>query len=551
MKLFGFTIERKKEDDNVKAFSPPSAESAIEVNSIDSFSAPVIQALEDTQGRGIESENQLIDKYREVALIPEVDFAVEEITSEAIIQEGDEKSVEINLDRAPVKDAIKKKINECFDDVYNLLDFNTKGSEIFKRWYVDGRIFYAILIDDDNVPEGIQELRFIDPKKIKKIREFKKQKASTDHPDIIYNNDIKEYYLYASKGIDNTMEGIDVTSGIPVSPDSIAYCNSGILDYKSNIPLSFLHKALRAANNLRMLEDAVVIYRLTRAPERRIFYVDVGNLPREAASRFMRNISSQYKNKVVYDVKTGEVTNDRNHLSMTEDFWIPRRDGGQGTQIDTLPGGENLGQIEDVEYFRKKLSKALNVPHSRMESEGEMFGRGTEITRDELRFARFIQKARVRFSILFNELMKRQVVLKGVMTEDEWEELVSNIHYDFQQDNYFTESLNADIWQTRMNLMRDAESYIGVYFSKDWARREIFKMGDEEIATEDEKIQAEGSDDEAAERQENEINFESHDDDVLKQLEHLAESKTSLSNSMSDLFRTINDQIVIEDSQRR
>lgn len=494
MSLFGIQFTRNKKDENIQSIVPPTTESTVDVSSLDGFTNPIAHVLDTDAAGNIQSENELINKYRDTAMIPEVDFAVDEIASEAIIASEDSKSVEIDLDGVELSEAVKEAIKESYEEVYNLLSFNLKGSDIFRRWYVDGRINYAVLVDTDNLKEGIQEVRFIDPKKIKKVREIRKKSNDPNFINTLYNRDIKEYFMFNSAGIDNTLNGVDISKGIELAPDGVVYVSSGLLDYKTNIPLSYLHKALRPANNLRMLEDAVVIYRLTRAPERRIFYVDVGNLPKSRAEQYMKQIAAKHKSKIVYDVNTGEITNDRKHLAMTEDFWIPRRDGSRGTEIDTLAGGENLGQIEDVEYFKKKLYKSLNVPVSRMESEGEMFSKGTEITRDELRFARFISKLRTRFSLLFDELLERQLVLKGILSIEEWEDLRGNIRYVFQEDNYFAEALESEIMQNRIDALSRVDQYIGRFFSEEWVQKRILKMSDEEIEETMKQIKEEGSD---------------------------------------------------------
>lgn len=533
MKLLGFKFERDKGDAQLQSFAPAPTESSIDVAALDAFSSPIAHTLE-TEYNDIKSENQLIDKYRETAMISEVDQAIEEIVSEAIIKSEDEKSVEINLSDIDLSESVKAKIHECYKDIYNMLDFNKKGHDIFRRWYIEGRINYALMIDNEKPKEGIQELRFIDAKKIKKVREFARKSRDSEFQNVIKNSEVKEYFIYSPGGIDNNRAGIDVSSGTPVAPDSMVYIHSGLLDYRTNIPLSYLHKALRPASNLRMMEDAIVIYRLTRAPERRIFYIDVGNLPKGKAEQYMRQIAAKHKNKIVYDVNTGEIKNDRRHLAMTEDYWLPRREGSRGTEIDTLAGGENLGNIEDVEYFRKKLYKSLNVPASRLESENEMFSKGTEVTRDELRFARFINRLRTQFASLFEELLSRHVVLKGIMSLEEWDEYKSNIHFDFREDNFFSEALESEILQTRMNNLQLVDSYVGRFYSEEWVQKNILKMSDDEIKYEQKKIKEEGSDDEYEEEKESQSNSQFEELTIKSSSDELNEAMISLFNKVSN-----------------
>lgn len=542
MNLFGFTFKRQNNEPELLSFAPKQTDSTVDVAALDAFSAPMAFSL-DTDHNNVQSENTLIDKYRETAMISEVDYAIDEISSEAIIASEDGKSVEIKLDSVELSEGIKKKIEEAFDDVYTLLEFNVKGHDIFRRWYVDGRLYYAIMIDNENPKAGVQELRFIDPKKIKKIREYNVRAHNSEFRNVISNADFKEYYMYSVGGVDNTLKGVDASNGISIAAETICYVNSGLLDYRSNIPLSYLHKALRPAANARMMEDAIVIYRITRAPERRIFYVDVGNLPKGRAEEYMRQISAKYKNKIVYDVNTGEIANDRRHLAMTEDFWIPRRDGSRGTEIDTLQGGENLGQIEDVEYFKKKMYRSLNIPMSRIDGEGEMFNKGTEITRDELRFSRFINRLRSKFSGIFSEILCRHLVLKGIMSMEEWDEIKADIRYDFKEDNHFTEALESELMESRFNTLSIADQFVGKYLSEEYVMRHILRMSDDEIKYERDLIKKEGSDEDFEEKQDAEIDNKTAVGEEFKP----REDSDALSESMAKFFNSISKDAYDED----
>ena len=482
MELFGFKIERaKKTPDPQQAFTPPVADDGTSVVTAGGFFGQYL----DQEGTA-KSEADLIQRYREVSLHPECDMAVEDIINEAIVSDETIKSVRINVDNIGFSDDVKLKMSEEFDEILNLLNFNTKGHDIFRRWYVDGRLYYHKVIDRKSPRKGITELRYIDPMKIKKVREIQKNRqASAKGIDII--EDFEEYYIYNPKGIDNTN-----TSGARVAVDSIAFCPSGIIDQSKNLVLSYLHKAIKPVNQLRMIEDAVVIYRIARAPERRIFKIDVGNLPKVKAEQYLKDVMNRYRNKLVYDASTGEIRDDRNYMSMLEDFWLPSREGGRGTDITTLPGGNNLGEIADIEYFQRKLYRSLNVPVSRLEpSSGFALGRAQEITRDELKFTKFVQRLRKKFTELFNDLLQTQLILKGVVTIEDWESMVDYINYDFLKDGHFAELKDSEMLTERIRLCQEVQQYVGKYFSADYVRRHILKQSTLDIKEQDNQIKDE------------------------------------------------------------
>lgn len=535
VKLFGFTFgsEQGEPEPNVKSFTPPSNDDgAMNVAALDAFGSPMSYVM-DLDGIS-SSENQLIEKYREVSMISEVDRAIEEIVSEAIIGDQESAPVTLSMDELELSKNVKVRIEESFEHILKLLHFKTKGYDMFRKWYIDGRLNYHIMIDEKRPKRGIVELRYIDPKKIKKVREQVKSEGGQANVNDINNllgRRYKEYYIYNENGSEHkqgsTTSG-NPTAGLKIAKEAIAHCNSGLMDIKQQHVISYLHKALRPANNLRMLEDSLVIYRLSRAPERRIFYVDVGNLPKGRAETYMSQIMNKYKNKMVYDASTGEVKDDRRHLAMTEDYWIPRREGSRGTEIDTLPGGDNLGVTDDVEYFLSKMLKSLNVPMSRMSDESNPFSKGTEITRDELRFSRFVSRLRTKFTELFDDLLGKHLVLTGVMSMDMWEKIKDEIHYNFQQDNYFAESLQAEILDARANLAERLQPFVGSIFSKKYIMREIMKMSEDEIENMQKEIEEERSageyDDDMEESYDNvtpaiikETNYDEESDDVLKE----------------------------------
>jgi hypothetical protein len=425
----------------------------------------------------VRNEIELITRYREMAMQPELETAVDDIVNEAIVMQGHTQPLTINLDDLKQPDSIKKRIREEFSNILKMLNFGNMGSELFRRWYIDGRMFYHIIIDESKPRDGIKELRYIDPRRIRKVREIQKTKDAATAADIIRT--VREYYLYNERGI----IGAHSNLGMRIAPDSIINVNSGLMDSRRAMVLSYLHKAIKPLNQLRMVEDATVIYRLSRAPERRVFYIDVGNLPKVKAEQYLRDLMVKYRNKLVYDSSTGEIRDDRKHLSMLEDFWLPRREGGKGTEIQTLPGGQNLGEMEDVKYFERKLYKSLSIPISRLEmQQGFSIGRTSEITRDELKFSKFVFRLRNKFSTLFDEALRVQLSLKGICTVDEWNDFKESIYYDFITDNNFDEMKKAELIQNRITVLQLADPYIGKYFSIEWARKNILNQTDDEIA---------------------------------------------------------------------
>ena len=470
--LFGFRITRADKGSGDGFTAPPSDDGTLDIVSGGGHYASVL----DMDGRD-RNELDLIRRYRDIAQQPECDGAIEDIANEAIVSDERDKSVSLSLDRLDLSRNIKAKIREEFDEVLRLMDFNAKGHDIFRRWYVDGRIYYHKVIDTKAPRKGIKELRYIDPRKIKKVREQRKEKDPKTGLDLVKS--IDDYYLYNEKGMD---QNTGTTSGIKITADSVAYCPSGVVDMHRGTVISYLNKAIKPVNQLRMIEDALVIYRISRAPERRIFYIDVGNLPKVKAEAYLKDVMNRYRNKLVYDAKTGEIRDDRNHMSMLEDFWLPRREGGRGTEITTLPGGSNLGEIDDIKYFQTKLYRSLNVPISRLEAENSFsIGRSDNITRDELKFTKFVQKLRKKFSVLFMDILKTQLVLKGVIAVEEWDTMKEHIQFDFMQDGHFTELKNAEILQNRLDMLGQIESYVGTYFSKEYVRKNVLRMNDEEI----------------------------------------------------------------------
>ena len=421
---------------------------------------------------------------------PECDIAIQDIINEAISMDTTtDNAVEVSLDKLKISASIKNKIREEFNNILGLLDFNNEAYDIFKKWYVDGRLYYHIVIDDKNPKSGIADLRYIDPRKIRKIKEPIKEKDPRTGA-ILYKG-VNEYYMYNAKGLTNA----GAAEGVRLAPDSICYAHSGVLDSRNNLIYGHLHKAIKPLNQLRMLEDAVVIYRLARAPERRIFYIDVGNLPKMKAEQYLRDMMVKHKNKLTYDATTGEVRDDRKFMTMLEDFWLPRREGGRGTEITTLPGGQNLGEMEDVEYFKKKLFHSLNVPISRLESENAFqIGRSSEITRDELKFSKFIDRLRIRFAQMFNDLLEIQLALKGITTRDEWKEMKIAVSYKWPRDNHFTELKESEILRNRLEILADVDQHVGKYFSLAWIRKNVLLMSEEEIDKIDTEIKDEEGD---------------------------------------------------------
>jgi hypothetical protein len=486
--LFGFRITRANQDGGSDSFtSPVSDDGTLDIVSGGGHYASVL----DMDGRD-RNEVDLIRRYRDIAQQPECDSAIEDITNEAIVSDERDQSVSILLDRLDVSPKIKTKIREEFHEILHLLDFNLKGHDIFRRWYVDGRLYYHKIIDPKNPRKGIKEVRYIDPRKIKKARETQKEVNASTGMEMVKK--IDDFYLYNDKGWE---QNVGTSEGVKITSDSITYCPSGLIDMGKGTVLSYLNKAIKPVNQLRMIEDSLVIYRISRAPERRIFYIDVGNLPKMKAESYLKDVMNRYRNKMVYDARTGEIRDDRNHMSMLEDFWLPRREGGRGTEITTLPGGSNLGEIDDITYFQKKLFRSLNVPVSRLaeESGGFQIGRSDNITRDELKFTKFVQRLRKKFTALFLDMIRTQLLLKGVIAVEEWDHFKEHIQFDFLQDGHFTELKNAEILRERLDMLGQVESYVGTYFSKEYVKKNILRMSDEEI----EEIETQIGDEEGGE----------------------------------------------------
>jgi hypothetical protein len=474
--LFGFTIQKSSKDrGGEKTFSIPSPDDG----TIDVAGGGFFGQVLDTDGRE-KSDLDLIKRYRNIAQQAECDTAIEDIVNEGIVSNQNDQAIEISLDRLHYPDKIKRKIRTEFDEILRLLNFEQKGHDIFRRWYVDGRIFYHKVIDTKNPRKGITELRWIDPTKIKKVREVQK-KVDSKHGGIEVAEKIDEYFLYNEKGL-SSPGGVGTNQGLKIAKDAISYVPSGLIDGNSGQVLSYLHKAIKPVNQLRMIEDALVIYRISRAPERRIFYIDVGNLPKIKAEQYLKDVMNRYRNKLVYDANTGEIRDDRNHMSMLEDFWLPRREGGRGTEITTLPGGSNLGEIDDITYFRTKLYRSLNVPISRLEAEsGFSLGRSTEITRDELKFTKFVQRIRKKFSPIFTDILKTQLLLKGIIAPEDWPEIQEHLQYDYLADGHFAELKDAELLENRLNQLQTVEAYIGTFFSKEYVLKKVLRMTDTEI----------------------------------------------------------------------
>ena len=480
--LFGFSITRKKQEQDPKQnFTTPQADDGTTTVAAGGYFGSYL----DMEGTA-KNEADLVRRYREISLHPECDQAIEDICNEAIVSSEEKDSVRVTLENIPFGDEVKRRIDEEFLNVLKLMNFSTKGFEIFKRWYVDGRIFYQKIIDRETPKNGITELRYIDPRKIKKVRELKKMRSTVD---LSLTNDYEEYFMFNEKGVAGSTSG----SGVRIAADTIAFCSSGMVDQNKNMILSYLHKAIKPVNQLRMIEDAVVIYRIARAPERRIFKIDVGNLPKQKAEQYLRDVMARYRNKLVYDANTGEIRDDRSYMNMLEDYWLPTREGGRGTDITTLPGGQNLGEMADIEYFQKKLYRSLNVPVSRLEpATGFSMGRSTEITRDELKFTKFVQRLRKKFTELFNDFLKTQLVLKGVISIEDWPVIQANIQYDFLQDGHFAELKESEMLKERVALADGLEKYVGKYFSQEYIRKFVFKQSEKEIKDLDRQISKEG-----------------------------------------------------------
>ena len=502
-KLFGFSIE-DNESLSPGAVSPipPNNEDGVDHYASSGFFGSYV----DLEGV-YKTEFELIKRYREMALHPEVDSAIEDIVNEAIVSDSNDSPVEIELSNLNASDGIKDKIRKEFKYILDLLDFDKKAHEIYRNWYIDGRIYYHKIIDLKNPQEGIQELRYIDAMKMRYIRQEKKKEGDkakeirrlnsfqrNENPMDYEFPELDEYFVYNPKvqfptaNPSQTGQG----KGIKMTKDSVVYCTSGLVDRNKGNTLSYLHKSIKALNQLRMIEDSLVIYRLSRAPERRIFYIDVGNLPKVKAEQYLRDVMMRYRNKLVYNADTGEIRDDKKYMAMLEDFWLPRREGGRGTEISTLPGGQNLGEITDIEYFKKKLFRALNVPPSRMDGEGGFnLGRSSEILRDELKFTKFVGRLRKRFSNMFNDMLKTQLILKNIITPEDWERMSEHIQYDFLYDNHFSELKETELMNERLALLQTAEPYVGKYYSQDYVRRKILRQTDVEILEQDKLIDKE------------------------------------------------------------
>ena len=503
MELFGFEITRKKDElratevKNAKSFVPP----------VDDDGTPVIQqqagyisggaygAYVDMEG-GIKNEAELIRRYRETSLVPECDSAIEDIVNECITSDISDRIVALDLRDVKLSDSIKKKIQDEFAHILSLMKFNQNSHEIFRKWYVDGRIYFHKVVDSKRPKLGIVDLRNIDPLKIKKVRNVEKGKDPKTKIERVEK--VEEFYMFNDKGFDKTSATEGAT--VKIAPEAVSYTTSGLLDYSRNVVIGYLHKALKTANQLAMMEDALVIYRISRAPERRIFYIDVGNLPKAKAEQYLADVMHKYRNKLVYNAETGEIKDDRKHMSMLEDFWLPRREGGRGTEITTLPGGQNLADIDDIEYFKKKLYQSLNVPSTRLEADnGFNMGRASEISRDELKFNKFTNRLQKKFARVFTDILKTHMILKEIVTGEEFDKIKDFIQYEFATDNHFTELKEAEILRERLDTLGGIADYIGKYYSNEYVRKYVLRQTEEDIKIIDAQIQDEGGDEEGGE----------------------------------------------------
>jgi hypothetical protein len=495
--LFGFLINKKGEDRGQSPI-PPNEDDSVATVAGGHFGTYV-----DIDGASGRNEYELIKRYRDMALHPECDSAIDEIVNEFVVSDADDSPVEIELSNLDVSSGVKKKIRDEFNYIKRLLNFDKNAHQIIRSWYIDGRTYYHKVVDLDNPKKGILELRYIDPLKLRKVRQKIKSPESGSQlakgTALEYDwGDYIDYYIFNPKGFANNISvgsTYDYASsqGIKIASDSIACCNSGLMDLNKKTPLSFLHKAIKSLNQLRMIEDSLVIYRLSRAPERRIFYIDVGNLPKVKAEQYLRDVMARYRNKLVYDASTGEIRDDKKHMSMLEDFWLPRREGGRGTEISTLPGGQNLGELKDVEYFKKKLYNSLNLPPSRLTDDNKGFnlGKTTEVLRDELKFAKFIGRLRKRFSELFHDVLKTQLILKGVIAPEDWDDMEEHIQYDFLFDNHFNELKQQEMMLQRISLVTQMDPFVGKYFSVDFIRRQVLQQTDKEFKEIDKQMRGE------------------------------------------------------------
>jgi hypothetical protein len=473
MQLFGFEIKRKQGQELPSVVPPSPIETGSTVVNTGVNAGGYYGMVMDLEGT-IKNENDLIRRYREVSQYSDCDGAIEDIVNEAIVADESRRSVELELDELKISASIKTKIKEEFDNVLRILKFDERAHEIFRTWYIDGRLYYQILIDENNIKQGIVELRYIDPRKIRRIKNIKKER-NKQGVDVV--KEIEEYYLYNDKGITE-----QTTQGVKLALDSVVYAPSGYVDQNTGMMMSYLHKAIKPVNQLKMIEDSLVIYRISRAPERRIFYIDVGNLPKLKAEQYVTDIMNKFRNKIVYDATTGETRDDRRHLSMMEDFWMPRREGGKGTEITTLPGGQNLGEIQDIEYFQQKLYHALNVPISRLQpQQGFSIGRSQEISRDEVKFNKFIVRLRKKFSVMFSNALRVQLIAKGIIRADEWEDIRPFLKYDYLEDNHFSELKDSEILMQRIQSLQALDPYVGKYYSQTWVRKNILRLDEDDI----------------------------------------------------------------------
>lgn len=491
--IFGWQVKKSKEEEKQqKADSfvlPENQDGAVNVEGV----AGAYGAYIDFDAT-VKNEFELVTRYRELSLLPDVDFAIDDIVNEMIVMDGKDDAVKLNLEKVKLNKAVKSKIEEEFRNILTLLDWNNQAYEIVRKWYIDGRLYFHIILDNKKIDKGILELRYIDPRQIRKIREIDRQVDEKTGVELVSIRD--EYFTYNARGLEfnapNSYSSVASIGGVKITTDSICYTHSGIVDKYSASILSHLHKAIKPINQLKMMEDALVIYRIARAPERRIFYVDVGNLPKSKADDYLRSVMNRYRNKLQYNIETGEMKDERRFMSMLEDYWLPRREGSQGTSIETLPGGENLGEMQDVEYFQKKVYRALNVPLSRLDSgAGFQLGRAAEISRDEVKFAKFIHRIRLRFSHLFDELLKNQLILKKVINADEWNSIREHIKYVYNTDNHFAELKESEIFKSRLELLTQIDSFAGKYYSVEWIRRNVLRQSDDEQEQIDKEIKQE------------------------------------------------------------
>tara|TARA_R100001591_G_scaffold19994_2_gene28089 strand:+ start:2610 stop:4109 length:1500 start_codon:yes stop_codon:yes gene_type:complete len=481
LKIFGFEITRTKDKKAIKSIVPPRDDDGAGYVSTPSYGSHYGHYI-NMEGDDSKDNVQLILKYRGSAMHPEADAAIEDIVNEAITSGDMKPIITLNVDRVPVSATIKRQMLDEFDNIYNMLNFKELGHDIFRRWYIDGRLYHHLVVDENNLNAGIQEIRYIDSAKIRKVKQVKKKTDPATGAKLVEKVD--EFYIYQEKP--GSQSG-----AIKLTDDSVSYVTSGLLDEHRKRVVSFLHKALKPITQLRMMEDSLVIYRLARAPERRMFYIDVGNLPRGKAEQYMKDIMAKYRNKLVYDAKTGEIRDDRKHMSMLEDFWLPRREGGRGTEISTLPGGENLGQIEDILYFQKRLYRSLNVPLNRLEQEQQFsLGRATEISRDELKFQKFIDRLRNRFSSFFYDILKKQLIMKNIITEEDWHSWKNEVNLDYTRDNHFSELKEAELLREKIQTLDQIQNYVGEYFSKQWVQKNILLFDDDEIERMDSEMAA-------------------------------------------------------------